>query len=160
MKLFRWNFRERGILEIYLCAKWDENLNIRGWSGFEAPFSKEEIMWWNYVRNKFSRELIWEEKLNSSELSALKEIEWIPLEFPFSFFLSSPLSFFFFWYWKLIDVEELSRKKPTSRERESQLFRTIFKINIPKILKKQRESETLSNTFNLIESQRERIEGK
>lgn len=46
------------------------------------------------------------------------------------------------------------------RERESQLFRTIFKINIPKILKKQRESETLSNTFNLIESQRERIEGK
>lgn len=86
-----------------------------------------------------------EEKLNSSKLSALRRIEWFPLEFSFSFFFS-PL--FFFLYWKLIDVEELSREKST---RESQLFLNNFRINIPKILKNWRKESSRSESETLFD---------
>lgn len=137
VKLFCRNLKG-GILEIYIRAKWDENLNIEGerrWDSFEGSFLSEGR---NYVvelcsTTNFEGDRC-EEKLNSSKLSAVGKIEWIPLEFPFSFFFSLT---FFFWYWKLIDVEELSREKSTRKR--ANFFLNNFRINIPKILKKIRE---------------------
>lgn len=59
-----------------------------------------------------------EEKLNSSKLSAVGKIEWIPLEFPFSFFFS--LTFFFF---LILEINRCRRIiEGEIDERESQLF--------------------------------------
>lgn len=121
VKLFCRNLKG-GILEIYIRAKWDENLNIEGerrWDSFEGSFLSEGR---NYVvelcsTTNFEGDRC-EEKLNSSKLSAVGKIEWIPLEFPFSFFFS--LTFFFF---LILEINRCRRIiEGEIDERESQLF--------------------------------------
>lgn len=129
LRKMRWKFKYYGEKVKQLWEHLSRRKKLCGGTMFETYFEGNSC----------------EEKLNSSKLSALRRIEWFPLEFSFSFFFS-PL--FFFWYWKLIDVEELSREKST---RESQLFLNNFRINIPKILKNWRKESSRSESETLFD---------
>lgn len=71
-----------------------------------------------------------EEKLNSSKLSAVGKIEWIPLEFPFSFFFS--LTFFL-----ILEINRCRRiiEGEIDKRERANFFLNNFRINIPKNIK-------------------------